>query len=58
MRNKNVEYYLSQRSVFAHRCAAVAVWGALGGWWLHHNVGDVTGVISTLFDHLKRQEVE
>lgn len=44
--------------MFAHRCAAVAVRGALRRWRLHHNVGHVTGVISALFNHLKRWEVE
>lgn len=52
---KNIELY--ERGVFAHR-RAVAVWGAFRGWRLHHNVSHVTGVISALFDHLKRQEVE
>lgn len=54
---KNIEYYDTKRGVFAHR-RAVAVWGAFRGWRLHHNVSHVAGVISALFDQLKRQEVE
>lgn len=52
------EYYNTKRGAFAHRCAAIAVWGAFRRWRLHHNVGHITGVISALVDQLKRQEVE
>lgn len=55
---KNIYYYNTKRGAFAHRCAAITVWGAFRRWRLHHNVGHITGVISALIDQLKRQEVE